>query len=68
MSVQPGQRYRDRTGPQPQIVTVERVEGDQVHGTYAPENAAPALGANTWHISAIEAMELLENDRSERGH
>jgi len=61
MAVLPGQRYRDLQAPQPQIVTVERVEGDQVHGTYSPENYPLATGASTWHISAIEAMQLLED-------
>lgn len=62
MSVQPGQTYRNLGSPGgPQIITVDSLEGDQVHGSYTPASAPEVVGASTWHISVIEAMELVSD-------
>ena len=60
-SVKPGQKYRDPSGAGgPQIITVDSIEGDQVHGSYSPEEGPPGMvGANTWHISTFETLELV---------
>ncbi len=63
MAVEPGQRYRDNAAyGGPQLVVIQSVEGDQVHGSYTPESSPGSVGANTWTISMIEAMELLPDD------
>jgi hypothetical protein len=54
-----GQKWRDVSGLGAQIITVERVDGESVHGAYAPEDAPGTVGTSVWSVRAFERMDLI---------
>jgi hypothetical protein len=62
MELRAGQKWRDVSGAGAQIITIESIDGEGVHGTYAPEGApAGTVGANVWSARDFDAMVLISD-------